>query len=270
VDKRDDQKRSPLRWIKWVVIGVVAVVALGYGAIFLYTEVLNDSPDALSTEDLDAALSATAPTAAADSAATTAASAPATTAPTTAGGSATTAPAASSDGVDGPWNATAASELGYRVDEVLFGVNNAAVGRTHQVTGSLTISGTTVADAEFVVDMKTITSDESRRDDQFNGRIMSTDEFPTATFTLTSPIELGSIPAEGEQVTATATGDLTLRGVTQPVTFDVTAQLEGGRIGVLGSIPIVFADYSIPNPSFGGIDTEDHGVIEFVLVFEQA
>jgi len=52
------------------------------------------------------------------------------------------------------------------------------------------------------------------------------------------------------------------------VTFDVTAQQQNGRIGVLGSIPVVFADYSIANPSFGGITTEDEGLLEFVLVFE--
>jgi polyisoprenoid-binding protein YceI len=98
---------------------------------------------------------------------------------------------------------------------------------------------------------------------------MATDEFPTATFALTAPIELGRIPDEGEQITATATGDLTLRGITNPVTFDVTAQLTGERIGVLGSIPIVFADYDIPNPSIAGITTDDNGLLEFVLVFER-
>jgi polyisoprenoid-binding protein YceI len=117
--------------------------------------------------------------------------------------------------------------------------------------------------------MTTLESDDSRRDNQFRGRIMATDEFPTATFALTAPIELGRIPDEGEQITATATGDLTLRGITNPVTFDVTAQLTGERIGVLGSIPIVFADYDIPNPSIAGITTDDNGLLEFVLVFER-
>jgi polyisoprenoid-binding protein YceI len=167
------------------------------------------------------------------------------------------------------WNVTQDSELGYRVGENLFGVDTEGVGRTNQITGSLTIEGTQVTDAEFTVDMATVESDDSRRDNQFRGRIMSTDEFPTATFVLTSPIELGAIPAEGEQITATATGDLTLRGVTNPVTFEVTAQLEGERIGVLGSIPIVFADYGIPNPSNAGITTDDNGLLEFVLVFER-
>jgi hypothetical protein len=61
-----------------------------------------------------------------------------------------------------------------------------------------------------------------------------------------------------------------LRGVTNEVTFDVTAQANGGLIGVLGSIPLLFSDYGIDNPSFGGVTTEDNGLVEFVLVFEPA
>jgi len=136
--------------------------------------------------------------------------------------------------------------------------------------GALTISGTTATAADFTVDMTTFSSDESRRDGQFNGRIMSVDEFPTAEFHLTSPIDFGSVPAEGTSITATATGDLTLRGVTKSVTFEVTAQVQNGKIGVLGNIPVLFSDYDIPNPSFGTISTQDHGLLEFVLVFEPA
>ena len=97
---------------------------------------------------------------------------------------------------------------------------------------------------------------------------MQVDQFPEATFALTAPIEFGTVPADGEQITATATGDLTLHGVTSPVTFDVTAQAGDGRVGVLGKIPVLFADYDIENPSTSGITTEDNGLLEFVLVFE--
>ena len=82
---------------------------------------------------------------------------------------------------------------------------------------------------------------------------MSADEFPTATFVLTQPIDLGATPTDGAEVTTQATGDLTLRGVTNPVTFEVTAKQDNGLIGVQGSIPVVFNDYGIANPSNGGI-----------------
>ena len=44
----------------------------------------------------------------------------------------------------------------------------------------------------------------------------------------------------------------------------------GGKIGVLGSIPIAFSDYEIPDPSNGFATVKDNGLLEFVLVFEQA
>jgi polyisoprenoid-binding protein YceI len=269
----DDSGGGFPRWLKWGLLGALAVLVVGYGLIFLYARVLNDSPDELDQSDLDAALAATTTVGAS---ATTAP--PATTAPapeTTAGGTApattapaTDAPAPPSDGT--AWATTDGSELGYRVTEVLFGIDTEGVGRTDQVVGSLTIAGTQVTEATFVVDVATIESDDSRRDNQFRGRIMSTDEFPTAEFVLTEPIELGTEAVEGAAVQTTATGELTLRGVTNTVTFDVTAELTNGRIGVLGNIPVVFADYEIPNPSVPGITTEDDGLLEFVLVFAPA
>ena len=120
---------------------------------------------------------------------------------------------------------------------------------------------------DFTVEVATITSDSSRRDSQFSGPIMDTATHPTATFVLTSPIELGAIPADGEQITVQATGDLTLRGTTNSVTFPLTAEYANGRNGVFGNIPIVFADYGIPNPSNGFAVTGDDGLLEFVLVF---
>ena len=156
------------------------------------------------------------------------------------------------------------------MEEVLFGINTTAAGRSNQITGTMSIDGTTVSDASFTVDVGSITSDESRRDSQFRGRIMEVDQFPEATFTHGAPIEFGTVPAIGKQITASATGDLTLHGVTRSVTFDVTAEAGDSRIGVLGNIPVRFADYGIDNPSIGGVTTEDNGLLEFILVFEPA
>ena len=183
---------------------------------------------------------------------------------------ATTTSSQASVGTDEVWTVTGDSVVGYRVKEVLFGQSNEAVGRTSTVSGSMTVSGTTIANATFTVDMTTVTSDESRRDGQFNGRIMETGTYPTATFTLTQPIDLGSIPAEGEQMSLEATGALTLHGVTRSVTFQLTGQYASSTVQVAGSIPITFADWNISNPSFGPAQTEDNGVIEFLLDFTRA
>jgi polyisoprenoid-binding protein YceI len=241
-----------------IVLGVVLGLAvLAVGGTWLYINVFKeDAPEELSFADLDETTVAPATTAAGagDGAATTAT--PATTAAETAG-----------DGIEGRWTVSPDSIVGYRVKEVLFGQDTEGVGRTSAVTGGLTITGTTLSEADFTVDMASIESDESRRDGQFRGRIMDVEQFPTATFVLTAPIELGAVPADGEVVSADATGDLTLRGTTQSVTFPLQARLNGGRIEVDGSIPVVFAEWGIPNPSFGPVSTEDNGLLEFLLVF---
>jgi polyisoprenoid-binding protein YceI len=170
----------------------------------------------------------------------------------------------------GTWTAGSGSKAQYRVNEVLFGQDNTATGSTSAVTGSVTIAGTTVTGADITVDLTTVKSDEDRRDAQFQGRIMDTAQFPNATFKLTQPIALGTEPKDGTPITVPATGDLTLRGATKPVTVSLKAQRNGDSIEVQGTIPIVFADYGIPNPSFASITTEDHGELEFLLELSHA
>ena len=100
---------------------------------------------------------------------------------------------------------------------------------------------------------------------------METSTYPTATFTLTEPIDLGTIPADLEQISVTATGELTLKATTKTVTIDLTARRNGDAIEVNGTIPIVFADYGISNPSFAPtVSTDDNGVLEFLVVFSKA
>lgn len=276
-DRGASDTGSSRRWIVWGLLGLAGLVVLVYGAIFVYANVISDSPDELDASDLSNALTAT--TAGPDTTAGSAETSTPAAGETTVAPAGSEAPATSSattdtttpapDGFDGDWVPTTASEFGYRVDEVIAGVNVTAVGRSNEIDGLLTIEGTQVTMVDIEVLVENITSDDSRRDSQFRGRIMNADEFPTAEFVLTEPIELGQIPAPGEQVTAEATGELTLRGTTNAVTFEVTAEATADRIGVLGSIPVVFEDYGIPNPSFGAITTEDNGLVEFVLVFER-
>jgi polyisoprenoid-binding protein YceI len=233
-------------WKRWLVIGAVAVAAALVAGPFIYIHFIQGkAPPPL-------ALSSTTP------AATVTAGATGTSSGTGAAGSG----AVTSDGT---WNVAGGSVVGYRVKEVLFGQSNEAVGRTGAITGSITVSGTTVTGGSFSVDMTSVTSDESRRDGQFNGRIMETSVYPTATLRITEPIDFGSVPADGVQRTYTATGELTLHGVTKSVQFQVTGRISGSTVEVAGSIPITFSDWNIGNPSFGPVTTEDHGVLEFAL-----
>ncbi len=245
-------------WTRWVVGGVVVLVVLFVGGPFVYIHFIEGkAPAPLSLS--------TATTAAAPQTTTTTAGAP-----SDAGTSSASDAGPSTTSVDGTWKVTAGSLAGYRIKETLFGQSNTAVGRTGSITGSITINGTEVRAGQFTVDMTTVKSDQSQRDHQFQGRIMDTAKYPTSTFVLTKPITLGSVPADGVVVTETATGSLTMHGTTRAVTFTVQAKRSGATVSVSGSVPIVFADYGIDNPSGGPAQTSDNGSLEFLLNFARA
>jgi polyisoprenoid-binding protein YceI len=244
------------RYWKWVLGAVVGIAIAIPAGTWVYINVIQDDPPPPLTLD----------TAASGQVTTTSAVAPS---PTTLAGPTATTTAPAATGAE-TWRPTPASILGYRVKEVLFGQSNDAVGRTSSINGSMTINGASVSTVELNVDMKSVKSDNGQRDGQFQGRIMNTAAFPTATFKLTQPLTLSAVPTDNAIVDAKATGTLTMHGVTKPVTFDLKAQRDGADIKVNGSIPIVFADYNIANPSAGPATTEDHGVIEFLVVFAKA
>lgn len=237
--------------MKKLLLALVALAALAVGGLFFYTEVLRDDPP----EKLDFTDPGDGE---GDSDGTTD---PGTTPETAAAGD-----------LDGSWSPTDESLVGYRVlEDFASGLTNSeAVGRTSAVSGSFTLEGTTVPDATFTADLTGLESDDSRRDGQVQGRILDTANFPEAVFTLTEPIELGTLPPSGEEVTATATGELELHGVTKEVTFEVRAKWAPDRIEVVGEIPIVFADYDIDNPSNAVVSVRDDGLLEFLLVLTPA
>lgn len=160
---------------------------------------------------------------------------------------------------------------GYRIDEELGGIGtNTAVGRTQNVQGTMTITGTSVAQLSVTVDMTTLQSDDERRDSQLASRGLETARFPTATFELAEPISVDGIPEQGESATATALGDLTLHGVTQRVDVPVDAQWTGEHIEVAASLEITLADYDIEPPTgFLVLSIEDAGTMELHLLFRR-
>jgi polyisoprenoid-binding protein YceI len=170
--------------------------------------------------------------------------------------------------LEGTWSIGPGSQAGYRVGEVLAGQDSTAVGRTDVLSGSMTIEGASVESGSFTADMRAMKSEQPTRDRTFQRRIMETATYPTATFTLTKPIDIGSLPPSGAARKFSAVGNLTLHGTTKAVTIPITADHSGTTIRVLGRLPIVFADWNIGNPSFPPlVTTKDQGELEFLLSF---
>ena len=261
-----------------LAIAVLALAALAVGGAWVYATFINDAAEKFEVADLNERLDASAeqPSEEPQDSAPDVTTGDESAQPDSAEADVTqTDEAAQSEDAtevdDGTqfWITTEGSEVGYRVSEVLFGIDTEGVGRTEDVTGSVTLIDTTMTEAEFTVDVASMKSDDGRRDGQFRGRIMETQTFPTASFTLTSPIDLGVTATEGATLDTTISGELTMHGVTNPVSFEIAAKIEGNRLGVIGTIPITFVDYDIVDPSITGITVKPEGVIEFVLVFSR-
>ena len=246
-----------------LILATIAVVAaVVIGGFVAYGQVLRgDSATALA---LPSASASAAPAASAVASVST--------------GAASAEPAASAapDGdVAGTWTVAADSVAGYRVREQLASLSaeSDAVGRTSQVTGSITVetSGatTTLTAGSLSVDMTSLESDESRRDNRLRNEGLETDTYPTATFVLTSPVEVPAAALAGTASDVTLSGDLTVHGVTKSVQIPAQAQLVNGTIQVAGSLTFPLSDYSIVAPNVGGfiISIADEGTLEFLVNF---
>jgi polyisoprenoid-binding protein YceI len=172
--------------------------------------------------------------------------------------------------LSGSWTVADGSYAGYRVDEVLNGADVTVTGRTDQVTGDLTTDGLTLTEASITVDVASIATDSSNRDDYFRNNALQTNAYPEAAFVLTEPLTTTGAPVSGESQIVQVTGELTIHGVTQTVTAEMEAVLSGDGGQIAGSIPITFADFDVEAPSLGFVSVVPEGFIEFLLVVEPA
>ena len=253
---------------RWIIVGGVAaalVVVFGAAAVW-YFVVRDDAPPEASTE---AAIEAAEQEQNQDQG---------TNSSTTGGGG---GGSGDPSGLEGAWAVDTTvgsfedftnSWAGYRIDEELAGFGaNVAAGRTPDVSGDLVIEGTQVTAVSIQVDMTTLQSDDERRDNQMRGRGLETDSFPTATFDLTTPIELGTLPADGDTATFTAEGELTLHGVTQTATVDLEATPVGDVVTVVGRTDVTLVDYDIEPPvGLSVVSVADTGELEFQLFFSRS
>lgn len=145
------------------------------------------------------------------------------------------------------------NEARFVVREQLAGAElpNDAVGVTSAITGGITLDARGMVDSSesrISVDLTTLTSDRSRRDNFIKRRTIVTDSFPTAELVVTGIRGLpATLPASGI-LTLVLTGNLTIHGVTRPTTWDVTARTEGESITGKAVTRIKFGDFGMTQP----------------------
>jgi hypothetical protein len=138
---------------------------------------------------------------------------------------------------------------------------NDAVVRTTAVTGELHLDG---RPSVFEIDLHKLGSDQARRDQYIRQTMFPSD--PVAVFTVD---DVGALPSgftDGDTVTATVPGTLTLRGSDFPISFEVEARDDGEVIFIVGRTSFVWADLEIPPPNIGQfVQVEDEVKVEILL-----
>ena len=157
------------------------------------------------------------------------------------------------------------TEASYEVQEQFLNRNlpNMAVGKTNAVEGELQLSldGKPTGNVtKIAVDLRTLTSDSSRRDSRIRSQWLESDKYPYATFTSTDVQGAPESYADGQDVSFKLIGDMTIRDVTKPVTFDVTGKLAGDTITGTATTKILMRDFGFDPPSIAGMLTVQDGV----------
>lgn len=145
------------------------------------------------------------------------------------------------------------NEVRYRIREQLVRVDlpNDAIGKTSEISGGIGVGtdGKIIpTESKFVVNVGSLKSDRDRRDGYVRGRVLETDQYPTVEFTPTGFRGLpAKLPTSGSH-TFDVTGNLTVRGVTKPTTWRVTAEAKNGQVTGNAYTLFTFADFNMQQP----------------------
>lgn len=158
--------------------------------------------------------------------------------------------------------APAGNEARYRVNEQLAGfeLRNDAVGVTGKVSGGISLDdrGAIIpGESRIVVDVSALKSDKDRRDGYVQRRLLETEKFPTVELTPTAirglPVPLPAAQGKLGPRQLEMTGNLTVRGVTRPTTWRVTASYDGGTVTGTAATAFTFADFQMEKPRVASV-----------------
>lgn len=130
-------------------------------------------------------------------------------------------------------------------------VPTTATGTTSGVTGAIVIGTDGKIDSsqsKIVVDLTTLQSDSQMRDGYVQRNILDTAAYPTATFVPTGLEGLSAPLSSSGAHTFQLIGNLTVRGVTKPATFSVTATANGNTVTGQGTTTVTFEEFGMTAP----------------------
>jgi len=184
----------------------------------------------------------------------------------------TTAEPASDNGMTDYQIVAGESTLSYEVGEVLINQDNrfaTAMGVTSDISGTISLDGvnpqsTTIG--TITVDISLFKSDSNRRDNTIRSRFLESSKYPQVIFAPTEIVGLPQSYQHGETINFQVVGDTTIRETTLPLTFDVSAVLDGAALSGQASTTFLMSDFGFGPISIAGIlNTEDE--VKIILNF---
>jgi polyisoprenoid-binding protein YceI len=164
------------------------------------------------------------------------------------------------------------SEASYIAREKLASlpVTSEAVGRTNAISGDIYLTRQGLASSPpsvLRVDLRTLRSDETRRDNYVRNNTLQADRFPYAEFVLERVDGFPPDYREGEEVALRLSGTMTIRGTSRPMTFDARARYGGGTLTGVAHATFKLSDFGLSPPNIAGFVTvEDEMRLQIVLV----
>jgi YceI-like domain len=153
----------------------------------------------------------------------------------------------------------------YRVTEQFVGIDfpNDAIGSSSIVAGTIGVAkdGTIVPGSKLTVDLRGLKSDQDNRDNFIKKNTFETDKYPMAEFVPTKITGLPlMIPMQG-QSGFTLTGNLTIHGVTKPVTFQGIATFgRDNTIAGRAKTNFTFDTFGLTVPKIGRLMSVDNKI----------
>lgn len=127
-------------------------------------------------------------------------------------------------------------------------------GTTQEIEGQFTLDfddlSSALGENRFAVDMRTLSTDQSLRDGWIRSDGPRFNQYPVAEFIASSIEGAPESYTPGEEVTFQLVGELTIREITHPKTFEVSATLEGNTIRGTATTDALLTEYGIDPPDF--------------------
>ncbi|MCW5839435.1 MAG: YceI family protein [Anaerolineales bacterium] len=165
------------------------------------------------------------------------------------------------------------SQARFIINEVLNGADKTVVGVTNAVAAQILIDPASPAGVQLgtvQVNARTFLTDSGSRNRAIQNFILQTDRYELVTFVPHTYSGLPASIAVGDSFSFQISGDLTIRDITTPVTFDVSVTVESeNRISGLASTTINRASYDLVIPNAPGVASVEETVIlelEFVAL----